>query len=221
MTARTRATLAAAAVFVCVWPWILRLLGDGDLYAIFGPFSVVLIAVLGALAGPTWWRRALAHRFWRNFGIGALVGAVMTVGTYGAYAVGAALVPSLAGEVEGLYRAAHPTSFGAAFAWTLVVIAAEEILWRGPVLDGLPEGRARPIVVALSLVTYTAVQVGTGSWVVALAALVCGLFWMAERLRTRSIVAPLVSHTIWTMTVIHLYPVTALAAALYPSGRPA
>ncbi len=221
MTLRATATLCVTGLFVAVWPWLLHYLGDDDLYAILGPFSLVLIAVLGALAGRAWWASVLAHHFKRNFAIGLGVGAIMTAGTYGAYAVCAKLIPKLAGEVEGLYRAAHPVSFGTALAWTLIVIVAEEVLWRGPALDGLPSRRARVAVLAASLATYTAVQIATGSWVVALAALVCGSFWMAERVATRSIVAPLVSHGIWTMTVIHLYPVTALFPALYPGGRPA
>ncbi len=91
----------------------------------------------------------------------------------------------------------------------MVVVVAEEVLWRGAFIGAGSRLVPRRVAAILSVVTYAAVQLGTGSWVVVLAALVCGAFWSTERLVTGSLVASLVSHAIWTFAIIHFYPVTA------------
>lgn len=210
---RSWALLLAGAAFVAGWPEVLRFLGGFDVYYALGLYSLVIIATIGGLAGRGWWHRAFAERFARNAAVGLVVGAVMTAGTYAAYAIVFTLAPAISGHVAGLYRVAHPGHFAAALACTLVVIVAEEVLWRGPCLDVLA-GRKRRVVTAISWGTYTAVQLATGSWVVALAALVCGAIWTAERGMTRSLVAPLASHLVWATVVIHLVPVTSVERAV-------
>ena len=143
-------------------------------------------------------------------GIGVGVGAVMTAGTHGAYAIGVKLVPSLPLQVTVLYIHASTQSVLSALSWTLVILIAEEILWRGALLNVLERRVGRKGAIALSLATYTLAQAGAGSLIVALAALVCGAIWTAERVYTSSSLAPLISHTMWTLTVIHLVPVIQL-----------
>ena len=91
-----------------------------------------------------------------------------------------------------------------------MVCIAEEMLWRGWLLALLERRVARGVALALSLVSYAAAQSASGSVVVVLAAVICGAIWLAERALTGSMVAPLVSHLVWTPVVIHFYPVTAI-----------
>lgn len=49
-------------------------------------------------------------------------------------------------------------------------------------------------------------QLGTGSWVVGLVALVCGALWTLERVCTGSVLAALITHWLWTSIVIVLFP---------------
>jgi membrane protease YdiL (CAAX protease family) len=207
--ADARVSLIVVAAFIAIWPLILRKLGGDDVYRFLGPFSLAIIIVLTAIR-RSWWRgrAASSPHLRRNIGIGIAVGATMTVGTHVAYHLCVSVAPSLAGHVTGLYRATRTTGFGIALAWTAVVVVAEELLWRGAFLGAASRVFTHRIAGVLSLATYTAVQFGTGSWVVVLAAFVCGVFWTAERLLTGSLVPSLVSHAIWTFTIIHFYPVT-------------
>lgn len=205
--------LAAGALLVLAWPFVLSSFGHDDVYAFMGPYGALVIALMlllrrfeSPLRGPR------ARSLPAGVVIGLAVGAIMTAGTYAAFAVGTKMYPPLAARVADLYVDAHTRSLGSALAWTLVLIVAEELLWRGALLGVLQRRYGATLAVGLSLVTYTAAQAGTGSFIVGLAALVCGAIWTAERVYTSSSVAPLVSHAIWTVTVIHLLPVVHVTA---------
>jgi len=198
-----------ALALVVGWGFTLRTIGSDDVYAYLGPYAVLTLGVAALLLRR---RRSETARGWpRNAAIGAAVGLVMTLGTYGAFAVLRSLVPSLETHVIELYGSSRTQSLGPAMAWTFVILVAEELLWRELLLRAAHEKISLPARVGIALGTYVLVQIGSGSWVVALAALVCGGIWTAERVVTRSLLAPLVSHAIWTETVIHLHPVTAWA----------
>jgi membrane protease YdiL (CAAX protease family) len=201
-------TLLVAGAFIALWPLLLRRFGGDAVYGRLGLYGIAILIVMSALGWRR--RRVLLNASPTNLGIGFVVGIGMTVATYVAYRVGVALFPGLASHVEGLYAATRAAHVWAALTWTVLVVVAEEILWRGPLVDVDVHGPILAILVVASLASYAAVQLGTGSWVVALAALVCGGIWTAERLITRSMVAPLISHAIWTITVIHVYPVTSI-----------
>jgi membrane protease YdiL (CAAX protease family) len=59
----------------------------------------------------------------------------------------------------------------------------------------------------LSVASYAAAQIGTGSWILVLLALVCGTVWTLQRRWSRSLLSPLLAHLIWTPVVILLHPV--------------
>lgn len=204
-TRRGALVLALCFAVAVGWSFALHQIRDNDVYAVLGPYGAATALVMLALRGAHVDARAVL----RGVGIGAVVGVAMTAATYAAYAVLVMVVPGLASHVSELYAAAHSERIGPALAWTCVVICAEELLWRGALLETAEATLGRPAAIALSLATYTAVQIGSGSWVVVLAALVCGAIWTAERVLTRTLVASLASHAIWTITVIHLLPVTA------------
>lgn len=206
---RALLTTAVTVALVVGWAFVLRKIGDGDVYAVLGPYALLVVAVSLLL------RRSLertsqheTERFLaRNLGVGVGLGIVMTVGTYAAYAIAERLVPSLRAQVAGLYAAAHTERVVAAFAWTTVSILAEELLFRGLLLESLRSAGVPKIAAAIgSLAAYVLVQIGSGSPVIAVAALVCGAFWTVERVLTKSLVASIFSHAIWTLVVIHVYP---------------
>lgn len=206
VTARTLdATRPATRVVVGLalalgWALALHKIGRDDVYAYLGPYAVFTLLVASLLID---WRHArLSEHVGKDLALGVGVGVVMTLGTYAAFAVLHRLMPSLESEVAALYTASRTQRPGPAIAWTMVILVTEELVWRELLL------RPSHARIALSLGTYVLVQVGSGSWITALAAFVCGAIWTTERLFSRSIVAPIVSHAIWTLTVIHLYPVT-------------
>jgi membrane protease YdiL (CAAX protease family) len=134
----------------------------------------------------------------------------MTVLTYVAYAVAIRVWPGMAPHVVELYAASRGGDPGSALVWTLIILAAEESLWRGWLLRPLSRLVGRRGALALSLATYALAQVGSGSGILVLAALACGAIWLAERAWTGSVVAPLLSHAIWTPVIIHLVPLTVV-----------
>lgn len=182
--------------------------GAGNIYAVMGPFALTVLLVVSALSSSKLGRWFRPTRLAVVSGV--LVGAGMTLATYPAYALMKRLVPELSSRVTVLYAAAHETTLAEALPWTLAIIVAEEVLWRGALLYVLAR-RVRPTTAMLiSVASYAAAQLGTGSWIVMALALVCGTLWTVQRHLTRSVLSPLIAHLIWTPTVILLYPVTSL-----------
>jgi membrane protease YdiL (CAAX protease family) len=196
------------AAFVAIWPFALSSFGRANVYAVMGPFAIVVIVVMAVIAKRQEVRLIVSNQFARDAAIGLGIGAAMTLGTYGAYAVAARLLPGLASRVLSLYVAASTEQLGLALAWTAIIAGAEELLWRGPLFEIIGKRWGKEIAIAILLGSYALAQLGSGSPIVMLAALVCGAIWTAERLFTKSLVAPLLSHLIWTIVVIHLCPVT-------------
>lgn len=191
------------------WGLLMQRFGStGNIYAVMGPFALSVVLAVVALASRkliVWLRPN-----WRAVLSGVGTGVAMTLATYPAFALLRSLVPSLEGEVAALYTAAHQTTAAAALPWVVAIIVAEELLWRGALLYVLARRVSPPLAMAISVATYAAAQFGTGSWIVMLLALVCGTLWTLQRHFTRSLLAPLLAHLIWTPTVILFYPVTSL-----------
>lgn len=196
------------AILVVVWPVVLSRFGSGDVYLPLGALALCVIAAVLFVSRARELLPRTGGEWVRDIGIGVGTGAVMTVGTYVAYAISQRWIPSLAGRVGELYRNAGSGSFAMAMVATVAVIFAEEILWRGPLLRPLERKAGRGVMILISLGTYTLAQGGSRSVVVMLAALICGAIWLLERLWTRSLIAPLLSHLMWTLIVVHLLPVT-------------
>ena len=203
---RSVANLAVLASLIVAWFFVIQRFGEGNVYAVLGPFAcaVSLVSVvLYPRATATWLRptpRAIA--------IGLGFGVAMTALTYPVFHVVSALIPSLDAQVAGLYHGARSTTLPKALTWVVAIILAEELLFRGAWPAALQRFCGERAAYAISLVLYSLAQYGTGSWIVMLMALVCGTVWTAQRLWTGSLLSPLISHLIWSPTVILLYPVT-------------
>jgi membrane protease YdiL (CAAX protease family) len=190
------------------WCLLLSRFGSGsNIYIVMGPFALTVILIVAALSDSALrrWLRPTPLAVLSGIGIGA----AMTLVTYPLYGLMRSIVPGLDTEVAVLYSTAHQTALRQALPWTLAIIVAEELLWRGALLDVLA-GRVSPWVAgAISVATYAAAQFGSRSWIVSLLALVCGSLWTAQRQLTHSLLSPLIAHLIWTPIVILLYPVTS------------
>lgn len=194
------------AVLVGAWFLLMRQFGGADVYSVLGPYASSVIFVL-------WLLRPHALRRWftptaKTVFIGVVVGAVMTLATYPVFDLASRLLPGLESYVEQLYGSASTASLWGALLWVTVIIFAEEVLFRGFLLEDLERRLPKHIAWPVSVLVYALAQLGSGSWVVCVMAVVCGTIWALERRWTRSLVAPLISHLIWTPTVIVLYPVT-------------
>ena len=118
--------------------------------------------------------------------------------------------PWLAGDVRSFYDLV-PFSF-ATLPLMFLVIAAEEILWRGLFFDAESdrEPRARTASAVFAVIVgscaYALGQLGPGVPVLALVALLMGALWAVEAALSKALVAPLVSHAIWTLWVFGVSP---------------
>jgi membrane protease YdiL (CAAX protease family) len=139
--------------------------------------------------------------------VGLGLGVAMTALTYPIFDLAVQLEPELLGTVRHLYVRASTRSLGSAVAWVVVLVVAEELLWRGALLEALEHRTSRVAAFAISVGSYALAQLGSGSWIVFALALVCGALWTLERLFTGSLLASTISHMLWTQTVILLRPV--------------
>lgn len=197
--------LALLAVLTVLWCVVMSQVGRPEMYSIIGGYALLAGALVIWLfrAAPGAWFRPRA----RDLAIGVGVGVVMTLLTYPLYSLAVRLVPALAGVVAQLYRSSHQGHWPIALAWLVVIIGAEELLFRGAWLAVLSPRLGTRTAVGLSVALYALAQAFSGSLVVALLALCCGMLWTLERVLTGSLLAPLISHLIWTPTTILLRPV--------------
>jgi membrane protease YdiL (CAAX protease family) len=194
------------SVLILLWFLVIQRFGEGNVYAVLGPYAciaTVLASMLDLHALRDWLK---PHR--NAIGIGVLVGIGMTVLTYPIFQLARMVMPDLDTMVKGLYIGARSTTLAKALAWVSAIAIAEEVLFRGVWPHVLSRHVSERHAYGISLVTYTLAQLGTGSIIVSLMALVCGSVWTVQRLYTRSLLSTIVAHLIWTPIVILLYPVT-------------
>jgi len=188
------------------WAALLGQFGRGNIYWIMGPYAVAMSTVLLTLRSESLLRTL--HPNARNVAIGCAVGVAMTVATYPAFWLAQQRFPQLTANVAQLYRQSHDEALVIALLWVVVLAAAEELLWRGAWVEALTARFGALGAGTLSVLIYAGAQLGSRSFIVCLLAICCGAIWTVERYYTRSLVAPLISHLIWTPTTILLFPVT-------------
>lgn len=189
-----------------LWAVLLRRFDSGDVYAVLGPFACVVCAICFALA-PRELLAAFRPRAVPCLA-GVAVGVLMTLLTYPVFQLATKLVPALDAQVAGLYEGARSTTTTRALLWLVAIISAEELLFRGLLPHALSPLTGTRTAYLLALALYALCQLGSGSWIVGLLALVCGAIWTILRVRTQSLLASWIAHAIWTPTLIVLWPVT-------------
>jgi len=101
---------------------------------------------------------------------------------------------------------------GHASAWRLILFLGlvigpgEEILWRWFLQRRLAE-RVGPKKSFLWIaLIYTLVHLATGNFLLVMAALICGLFWGWLFLKFNSLLANIISHSLWDVAIFVLWP---------------
>lgn len=203
-----RGALSASLLVTLMVAWclLIRRFGEGNVYAVIGPYACA-VCILSLATDPRHMLEVLRPRV-APIAIGFAVGVVMTVLTYPVFQIARSLFPSLDVAVQALYSGARSTTLAKALGWVVAIICAEELLFRGAFVRALCRFLPERPAYALSLLLYVLAQLGTGSLIVALLALVCGTIWTLQRVLTGSLLSPLIAHLIWSPTVILLYPVT-------------
>lgn len=141
-----------------------------------------------------------------ELGWGIAVGVVLVAITHACYVLLAPVLPSIepiARELYAIARGPHPA---VALALLLPVVLAEEVLYRGQLLDALRHELPAASAIVLGSLLYALAQAPLGGFPLFLAALGLGLVWTLLRLFRGNLVAALVSHLVWDVGMIYVAP---------------
>ena len=130
-----------------------------------------------------------------------LAGIALVIATHAAYR----LLPFT--EVYGLYGSiagGHPRWLLALI--TFGVVVAEELVWRGVALELVKPRRLTRIGAPLAVALYVAPQLIGGVWLLMLAALGLGIVFTYQRIATRSLTPPIITHAIWSVAIFVVVP---------------
>ncbi len=134
--------------------------------------------------------------------MGIAFSAAMTGATYLLYPPLARLWPFIAQETGVLYAAFRaPSPLIAALALPLVV-AGEELVWRGAVQDAFVRRLGATAGIILAAVVYALAIAPFGSPVLVAVSLACGLAWGVLRAASGSLVPTLIAHLLWDLVVL-------------------
>lgn len=194
------AVVVAGAVVVAAAAWyVLFGRGRDQLWSRTWLVSAVLIAysvlALGALGRL---REVLGPVGPAEVGIGIAAGIAWLVATHVGHAVLARLFPSFVDQIRGLYDLGAGEPASRVIGPLLVMAVAEELLFRGVV-----QGEAGFVV---GVIVYVAVQAVERNWALVLAAFLGGMLWGALFAVTDGLVAPVLAHALWTVTLTLVWP---------------
>jgi hypothetical protein len=139
--------------------------------------------------------------------LGLGVGLAMVAATFLVWPPLERAMPALGEALAQAYRPLYDWP-GARSAVPVIalVVTAEELVWRGVLLEHLETRSAGARRIALAAALYASAQLATGSILIVCVALACGAAWTALRLRTGSLLAPLLAHLVWGLAVFVVWP---------------
>ena len=199
-----RTLLAVSLALASGWPLALWL-GQraGALDVVLASYATLLLVVLW-LAGREVLRPLLVFRP-KPALVGAALGAALVVSAHLAYPHVARALPFVAEGVHQVYAGLSGSE--ALFSLALVALA-EEMLFRGVLIDALSARMRAPWAWALAIGLYALAQVGAGIALLPLLAFGFGGVFALERRLSQSLVAPVATHLVWTLALAVAFPIT-------------
>ncbi len=192
--------LGISVVWLLIFVWGMR---NQALYVPLGIYAAG-ICLFGATQHAAAWRRASTHFALRprarDVAVGVVVGALTLVATHLAFALLTSTFAFVRADVERLYLVAAITP--QALLAVVLVIVAEEVLWRRLLLDALRAVVPTPLAIVLATTVYATAQLGVGSWLLAVAAFVLGALYCVLTTWTGRLHAALCAHAVWTLGVL-------------------
>jgi membrane protease YdiL (CAAX protease family) len=150
-------------------------------------------------------RLVVPHR--REVCLGMVCGLLMIGLTQLAYPIGKAILPGLSAWVAPLYDTLRqPPGPYRALPILLLVVVAEECVWRGLLIDRLQQRYPSLQVVMISTACYAIPHVCSGSGLLLGVVLICGVIWSSLRIITGSLMVSLLTHLVWDLGVFVLFP---------------
>jgi membrane protease YdiL (CAAX protease family) len=150
--------------------------------------------------------RALLRPRTKSVLIGVGSGGLLAAATHLGFTLVAQQYPPLAGAVATLYGtlAAYPGQL-AAVPLVAFVAFAEELVWRGLLVDLLGGRVGRGTLVAVATLAYALPLVAAGNPALVVAGLGCGLVWTMLRLGSGDLLTPVLSHLTWNALLLGLW----------------
>lgn len=197
-----------ALALIAAWSMAAFLSRTVGIWLAIGPTAIVL----GVAAILLQHRQlaAIARPEPRPLLLGAAGGLAMAGATYVVFPLLADLAPSLIAETRGLILAFERPGVLAALVFLPLVVAGEEIVWRGVVYGWLDRRLSWPATVLVGTVLYALAHAPVGSSVLVLACLCAGVCWNLARFWTGSLAAVYVTHLIWDVIVLVVAPLVAV-----------
>ncbi|OGQ89436.1 MAG: hypothetical protein A2289_07465 [Deltaproteobacteria bacterium RIFOXYA12_FULL_58_15] len=197
--------VSLATVATVGWAACLTGLSAGSVFRTLGIYGAV--ATVGLMVSDRRPTMELLAPNRRVIMTGVLGGVLTAIATHLGYAFTLWIWPSFAAQTRCLFAVfeALPGS-AASLHWLVLIIVAEEVLWRGAWVTILG-ARWSVVAVVVPTILYAIAQLASGLWLVGALALGCGLVWTVERLWTRSLLAPLITHLIWDLGVMVWIPI--------------
>ena len=136
------------------------------------------------------------------------LGIALVVATHIGYQGVLLLWPEFRSVVEGLYSDIRQTSIptGGIAAIILVVVAAEELVWRGVAFEFLEGWASKAGIVVGSAMLYAVPQLIGGSWLLLCAALSLGFCCALQRATSGRLTESFTTHAIWSVGMFCLVP---------------
>lgn len=132
------------------------------------------------------------------------------VGLYALFALGKYLIDLLhlpfLTKLNTLYALVQPIEWWHFLMLFVIVIPGEELFWRGFVFQKLRFWMKPTHAIFISTVLYGAAHIYAGTLLLLLAALVAGPVWAYLYYRTKNITIPILSHTIFNLLLLVLFP---------------
>lgn len=193
----------------------LTLLAWNAVFLLFGGTGVLLpIAAVATLLGALTLRAAGAptRRRWfarpgPGVAIGALLGLALAAASWAAWWVRGVAPVDITPDVQALYATLRlPPGPVRGLPLMLLTITAEEIIFRGLLLDTLRARLGGVGAVGVGAFIYAAANLGSGTWILPVVALLLGAGWGALAERSRGLWVPLACHCVWDIIVFSIAP---------------
>ena len=196
--------LLSCVVAFCV---AMGLRGELNLWIGTGVAASMSLGLLWSFS-PTTFRSNLRLLSFRFLMAGVIVGLAMSVATWLLYPLAVSIVPAVGVEVRSLYALLRePPGPLKALPVLILVVAAEEFVWRALAIDLFTGVLGARRAVVISALAYTLPQFALQSPLLVLVALLCGLAWGALRVATGGLAAPFAAHLVWDLLVFVAFPV--------------
>jgi uncharacterized protein len=200
-------TAAAGVLFTCLFQK--SSFGSFDFWWWMSTNNLVLF--LAAVCVDRSFLRRLADNWHRPLAARAALGVLSACLLYGVFYAGnyfsRLLIPEAGTSINAVYALKENSSL-----WRIVLLISfiigpgEELLWRGFLQHSFCAFFGKWPGFLLAVTMYAAVHIGSGNFMLVLAAFVCGAFWGLLYLWRGSLLTNVVSHVLWDLLVFVVLP---------------